>query len=72
MLVNIPCPYCKAVLKPKGPKPGRYQPKCPGCGKPFILVVSEDERGTISVRKIASVSDASGPKPEPEIDPNDR
>ena len=23
--MSIPCPYCKAVLSPKGLKPGKYQ-----------------------------------------------
>ncbi|MBN9119839.1 MAG: protein kinase [Planctomycetes bacterium] len=60
--MNIPCPYCKAVLNPKGLKPGRFQPKCPGCARPFVLVVPDDGTGTISVQKIASPAAGTGPK----------
>ncbi len=49
--MSIACPYCKAVLNPKGLKPGRFQPKCPGCGGAFSLV--------IEVRPLA----AGAPKP---------
>ena len=37
--MSIACPYCKAVLNPKALKPGRFQPKCPGCGEAFLLVI---------------------------------
>ncbi|HEY1189998.1 MAG TPA: hypothetical protein VGE74_20275 [Gemmata sp.] len=37
--MRIACPYCAAVLNPTGLKPGRFQPKCPGCGKPFVLII---------------------------------
>jgi hypothetical protein len=59
--MKIPCPYCKAVLRPKGLKPGRFQPKCPGCAKPFVLIVPEERTGTIHIQKIAPTADA-GPK----------
>gem|GEM_PF-321910 len=58
--MSIACPYCKAALNPKGLKPGRFQPKCPGCGKPFVIVVSAEPGGTISVQQL--VEDKSLPK----------
>ena len=36
--MSFACPYCKAVLNPKGLKPGRFQPKCPKCAETFVLV----------------------------------
>src|SRR5262245_48035810 len=64
--MSIPCPYCKAVLNPKGLKPGRFQPKCPKCAKAFVIIVPEDEGGTVMVQKIAEKpaekpADGSGP-----------
>src|SRR5262245_31823376 len=59
--MNIPCPYCKAVLSPRGLKPGRFQPKCPGCAKAFVLIVPEEATGTIHIQKIVAAAD-SGPK----------
>jgi eukaryotic-like serine/threonine-protein kinase len=50
--MSIACPYCKAVLAPKGLKPGRYTPKCPKCGNPFILIVPKEPGGTISVQQL--------------------
>ncbi len=38
--MSIACPYCKAALNPKRLKPGRFQPKCPGCARAFLLLIS--------------------------------
>ena len=73
--MSIACPYCKAVLSPKGLKPGRFQPKCPGCAKPFLLVVPDEPGGTMSVQQIvaqkaAAVADtAKNPAPKPAAKP---
>ena len=73
--MSIACPYCKAVLSPKGLKPGRFQPKCPGCGRPFVIVVPDEPGGTISVHqaaapKSAPVADtAKNPAPRPAAKP---
>jgi len=56
--MSIACPYCKAVLTPKGLKPGRYTPKCPKCGQAFLLVVPETEGGTISVQQLVKKAGA--------------
>ena len=37
--MSIACPHCQAGLSPKELKPGRYQPKCMGCSRPFTLQV---------------------------------
>jgi serine/threonine protein kinase len=59
--MSIACPYCKAVLNPKGLKPGRFQPKCPGCGKAFVLMVPDDPGGTISVQQLVAQKPAAAP-----------
>jgi serine/threonine protein kinase len=51
--MSIVCPSCKSALNPKGLKPGKFQPKCPKCQKPFLLVVTADESGTISGKATA-------------------
>ncbi len=50
--MSFACPYCKAVLNPKGLKPGKFQPKCPGCGKAFLLLVPDDPNGTVRVQQL--------------------
>ena len=30
--MSVACPYCRKVIALKGLKPGRFTPKCPGCG----------------------------------------
>ncbi len=50
--MSIACPYCKAVLKTKGLKPGKYMPKCPKCHNPFVIVVPDDENGPIAVQQL--------------------
>ena len=49
---SIACPYCKAVLKVRALKAGRYTPQCPKCHNPFLVVVPEDETGTLKVEPI--------------------
>lgn len=51
--MSFACPYCKAVLNPKGLKPGKFQPKCPGCAKPFLLIVPDDPGGAVRVQQLA-------------------
>ncbi|MCS6865243.1 MAG: protein kinase [Gemmataceae bacterium] len=65
--MSIACPYCKAVLNPKGLKPGRFQPKCPGCGKPFVLVVADDAR-TVRVQALPT---APPPPPKRKLTPEE-
>ena len=52
--MSIACPYCKAALNPKGLKPGKFQPKCPKCAKPFVLVVPAEDGGTVVVQPLAA------------------
>ncbi|MGL6075560.1 MAG: protein kinase domain-containing protein [Fimbriiglobus sp.] len=47
----IDCPYCRAKIQSKLPKPGKYKPKCPKCGESFALVVHDDPEQTFLVRK---------------------
>jgi serine/threonine protein kinase len=69
--MSIPCPYCRAVLNPTGLKPGRFQPKCPSCAKPFVILLTveplEAERPTAD----ATDPDATSVRaPTAETDPN--
>ena len=50
--MSIACPYCKAVIKVKALKPGRYTPQCPKCNNPFLVTVPEEEGGTFKVEPI--------------------
>jgi hypothetical protein len=50
--MSIACPYCKATLKIKALKPGRYRPQCPKCNDPFLVTIPPDETGTIKVEPI--------------------
>src|SRR5262249_13247929 len=37
--VAFPCPYCRHAVSLKAARPGRYQPRCPACARPFRLTV---------------------------------
>ena len=50
--MSISCPYCKAGLNSKGIKAGRYTPKCPKCGKQFVLIAPKDAAGKMLVKQI--------------------
>jgi len=52
----ISCPHCQASINLKMPKPGKYSPKCPNCGQPFLLIVPDDPGMTIQVRKLPAPS----------------
>jgi hypothetical protein len=58
--MSIACPYCKTVLTPKGLKPGKYTPKCPRCGNPFLLFVPKEEGGAVSVQRLSPQKPAGG------------
>ncbi len=60
--MNIACPYCNATLTPKSLKPGRYTPKCPKCGRPFVVDVPADDEADVIVEEI-------DPKPLPKTTP---
>jgi serine/threonine protein kinase len=38
----VVCPYCQRGANMQNPKPGQFTPKCPRCGRRFVLVVSKD------------------------------
>ncbi|WP_439624403.1 serine/threonine-protein kinase [Gemmata sp.] len=48
----IVCPHCSHRLSLKTAKTGRFRPKCPGCEKPFLLIVPEDPDGVPEARAI--------------------
>jgi len=50
--MNIVCPSCDATLTLKALKPGQFKPKCPKCGRPFLLEVPEDDNEDITVTEI--------------------
>jgi tRNA A-37 threonylcarbamoyl transferase component Bud32 len=49
---SVRCPYCQYVLELKGAKPGKFQPKCPGCRKRFVLAISSDPKKKPAARGI--------------------
>ena len=63
--MSIACPYCKAVLNPQAPKPGKYTPKCPKCHKPFLIVVADDAERTMMVQPLPAANPAPNPSPKP-------
>jgi len=50
--MNIVCPSCEATLTLKAMKPGQFTPKCPKCGRPFLLEIPEDDNEDITVTEI--------------------
>jgi serine/threonine protein kinase len=64
--MQFSCPYCQHTASAKNPKPGKFKPKCPKCGKVFQLVIAEDPNTPPSVAKIGGVDPAqmtAGPPP---------
>jgi hypothetical protein len=59
--MTIACPQCDASLTLKGLKEGTYTPKCPKCGKPFIISLVEDEDGELVIEQL----EAMNPEPKP-------
>jgi eukaryotic-like serine/threonine-protein kinase len=49
--MQIQCPECGNAMSAGAIKPGRYQPKCKKCGKPFAVIV-EGDPPTIKVGKL--------------------
>lgn len=67
--MRIECPSCRHVLKLKGVKAGRYTPKCPRCGKPFLLLVSgSDDRFQYTAQPEAAEPAAPAPQAIPVAD----
>ncbi len=46
---KITCPLCQHSLSIKDPKPGKYKPKCSGCGEQFAIVVEASDPPKIKV-----------------------
>ncbi len=46
----FPCPACAAPITVHPPKPGRYNPKCPKCGVPFVLAIQINPPASGAVR----------------------
>ena len=46
---KIACPLCQHGLSIKDPKPGKYRPKCSGCGDPFVIVVEAGDPPKITI-----------------------
>jgi eukaryotic-like serine/threonine-protein kinase len=53
------CPHCQHAINARNQKPGRYQPKCPGCGQLFQLIVAPD--GGATAELVADRSDGAVP-----------
>lgn len=50
--VVIVCPYCTHRLNLKAAKSGRFRPNCPGCAKPFVLIVPENPAEAAEARPL--------------------
>jgi len=67
--VQFPCPACAAPINFNPPKPGRYHPKCPKCGVPFVLAIQINPPATPAVkppappRPVAVAADINGTLP---------
>ena len=59
----VHCPFCQHGIAVKNAKPGRYQPKCPKCGKPFALVVNSSGRMAAAASLGQLKAKAAGPSP---------
>ena len=69
MSSSIICPYCQHGSHVKNPKPGKFTPKCPKCGKQFIAIFSADPVAAPEVRalKADARSETAPPKPSPAV-----
>ena len=72
--MQFPCPACAAPITVNPPKPGRYNPKCPKCGVPFVLAIQVNPPASGAVRPPAprrpAVVDAESTLPTaPELPP---
>ncbi len=63
--MQFPCPSCHQAISATPPKPGKYMPKCPKCGKSFVLLVPEDPTATVQVRAAAPPSGRISAPPNP-------
>ena len=55
----LACPNCDHRIQLKSPKPGSYRPRCPGCAKPFVLVIPNATDQPYRIQKVA----ANAPRP---------
>ncbi len=53
------CPSCAATISANFPKPGRFAPKCPKCGAPFVVQIR------VSLEPAPVGAKDSGPMPAP-------
>ncbi len=51
--MSASCPHCRAILKLKAVKPGRFAANCPHCAESVIVVVPDNPDGAVSVLKAA-------------------
>ncbi|HSQ57855.1 MAG TPA: hypothetical protein VLM40_19180, partial [Gemmata sp.] len=47
--VAISCPHCHHRIQLRGPKPGRFRPRCPQCGNLFMLVIPAEPGAAMQV-----------------------
>ena len=62
--MSVNCPYCSHAIKLKSTRAGRFQPRCPGCGRAFLLVVSADVPPGLQVASLPVKSAPVSPGPE--------
>lgn len=46
---KISCPHCQHSLSIKDPRPGKYKPKCSGCGEPLVIVVEAGDPPIVKI-----------------------
>ena len=47
----IRCPYCMFEMELKGARPGRFTPRCAGCGEKFSLLIPENPKVSPTVSR---------------------
>jgi eukaryotic-like serine/threonine-protein kinase len=68
--MQLICPYCSSPTSGKAPKPGRYTPKCPKCGKAFVVVVADDPDQPPTVQPLPAADLQATGAYVPVADPN--
>jgi serine/threonine protein kinase len=70
--MSVNCPYCGHALKLRGMRPGRFQPKCPGCARVFLLEISGGDAPRLHVAALsAATPEATAVPGTPEANSSD-
>ncbi len=65
--MSVLCPYCKYTIPLQNVPAGRFEPKCAGCGRAFLLVVSSDVPSNVQASPLAGAPAPAPMAASPEI-----